>query len=81
MRSKRDTHAEHGIQVFGLFRDYGEQIDRQMGEQTRQPEGWSSRFPSRSFLEPEGDPPANRATTSVELGEYFPVVRAGLDIQ
>ena len=33
------------------------------------------------FLEPQGNPPANRATTGVELGEYFPVVRAGLDIQ
>ena len=75
-----DALADRAIQVFGLFRDYGQQVDGRVGKQTRHPEDGEPVY-FWSFLEPERYSTANRATARIELGEYLPVLRAGLDIQ
>ena len=58
------TLASPAIQVFGLFRVFGEQLEGQLSEQ-RETEGpAASRLLAFSFLEPERDSTANRTTTS-----------------
>jgi hypothetical protein len=72
------TLTEQAVQVFGLFRDFGDWMDGNPKEQKRETRRAGKPF-SRlisllSFSEPEGDPTANGTATGADLGEYLSVV-------
>jgi hypothetical protein len=73
------TFPANAIQVFGLFRDFGERLDRAKGNM-RKPE---DRVLAQilSLLKPEGNSTANRTTARTELRQCFCIVGVCLEVQ
>lgn len=70
---------DRAVQVFGLFRDFGDRPDGKRQNKSaiaREAGKLFSRLIFSPYLEPKGDPTANRTAAGTELGEYLSVVSA-----